>query len=583
MTATHEIQAGTAKTLTVVKTVTGAMAGYVANGKFDITVDCTGFASPVTLQLANGASDNSLRADENATCTVTETVPAGVINSGYTNLASISPAAFTVVGDQTITVSNLVESGTVAKEWMTVEKVIGGQTSEHIATNEFGMVVSCATATHPEFKLKGGQSARLEVPVGETCDITEPTVPNPNTGYRYLKAIQPSQVAVVTGTEEMVTVTNSVVPSTVIPRDFSLTNVLSGVAPATAGYNEAQSFVGSIACTGDSGLIYATNLKRGIKGSYQVGQGDTCTVTTTTKPGLGAGYTWYSETYNPTSPVAAGTTTVDMTATHTIWDASANVAIEVTKEVSGNTNANWPTTFEIKVDCGAGNVSGPSTFNLGDGGSGTHHATPGSSCTVTETAFTPTPSAIGYSYRTTITSDVVAQPTVNASSNTTDTVHTFTLGATNANVIVANTSERSDGKQRVRVTVRVGGVDATEAAKFAGVEFPVNVRCWGTNDLTQPATYNAVGNITPMGYVAFNLDDSLDDGAVTSAGDVADNVLCRVRMQDAMGTVPTPAVTGYSKFTALVAPQTSIPAPPRATGGNTQMVREVVINVVPRQ
>jgi hypothetical protein len=214
---THVIRETSARTLTVTKAVEGS--GYLG-GTFDITVTCAGKAT--LLQLADNGMD-TVEAHVGDSCTVTEAVPAGVIDTGYTNRATVSPSSFTVADDMTVAVTNTVTMGDITTAMLTVTKTVTGEGHDPLAS--FDITVTC-DGVLSTLNLKAGQSGTAEGEIGTTCAIAEPNLPAAANGYNYAANIVPSSIELLGATA--IEVTNATVLDTDTMVTVTVTHTVDG-------------------------------------------------------------------------------------------------------------------------------------------------------------------------------------------------------------------------------------------------------------------------------------------------------------------------------------------------------------------
>jgi hypothetical protein len=167
-------------TLRIAKTLSNPDGGTVP-ATFDISYDC-GTGHSGTVSVAPGSTvvaDSTLPLP--STCTVSETPPSPP--SGYSwSTPTYSPAStVTVDGDTTdvtVTVANVLSltSGSLQIQTM--------KTHKNLFTGNFTIDYSCdLTHTGSVTVAAGGSVTVPDIPVGDTCTLSEPTFPTPPAGY----------------------------------------------------------------------------------------------------------------------------------------------------------------------------------------------------------------------------------------------------------------------------------------------------------------------------------------------------------------------------------------------------------------
>jgi hypothetical protein len=384
--ATHVLDKVSTRTITISKSVAGPAkaAGYVAGGKFALSVQC-GSAPAIPLSLADGQSDSSVTATVGDTCTITEAEPsASVVRSGFTNTAVIYPSSFLVADNTAVNVVNRIENGTFPKKVLTVTKYVtaatpADKTAGLIAGSQFGIYVTCAGTTDADLTLQDGWVATVETGAGQSCAITEPVVPGANTGYQYVTnfapatTIMPSAASAKAGIDA--TVENMLAPSSVTFHQVTLSNAVIGDQMPTV-YDHDSQFTLTMTC----GAPYNYTIPMYVSDTAirQVPASTSCTMNTIAWPTItDHGYKWYVDTYSQLNPFTVSNADVTNVATHQLAPAQMRT-VTVKKTVLGGTAAG---TFSIHVGCSDGNAK---DMTLASGGTDTIQTLENSTCTVTE-------------------------------------------------------------------------------------------------------------------------------------------------------------------------------------------------------
>ncbi|MDR2244379.1 MAG: DUF5979 domain-containing protein, partial [Burkholderiales bacterium] len=372
----HDIETADTEMLTVTKTVVGDLNGYIPGGKFEITVDCNG--NVTTLSLAHGESDTAMTHDREI-CDITEAEPVvGVtILDGYFNEATISPSHFLVAADMTVEVTNRIVFGDIETALLTVTKTVKGDLTGYDPLAVFEIDISCGNQPTAILKLQAGQSGTVQAEIGSTCTVTEPDSPGAQPGYKYATSFTPREF-VVTG-DAAIEVENAVVADTATMHTLTVTNKVEGEKDLSGYDLTDKTFTVTLSC--DTGQTWTSVMAEGDISAYEVPDGATCSLVTDESqlPMLINNYDWYSHTDDLVNPVVGSQ---DVTVTHDIQVAGAKAIIvrKAVIDVSGNGYvANG--TFDITVDCG---TDGSETFPLTNGQTDTMIVPMGSQCTVTE-------------------------------------------------------------------------------------------------------------------------------------------------------------------------------------------------------
>ncbi|MDR2173120.1 MAG: hypothetical protein LBE32_02795, partial [Burkholderiales bacterium] len=387
LTVTHDIQSASKRAITVAKTVIDEGGGYntggISNGRFPITVNCTG-QQPVTLNLAH---NESAVVDTSAgeTCTVTETVPSDVINPTYYNSATISPGSFTVVGQQRVEVTNHITQHPSDAKLIVTKKVVGTSGANkgvaHDPNTIFPIAVDCATGFNGVLNLKDGDSATIEGRHLQSCVLME-NVPAANAGYQYEVSYSP-YISILEQGDNFATVENKTVTQFTDHHIVTLQNKVEGDT-TNSGFDalSVASFNTKLDCGQD--YVWETSMVAEAFAQYSVAAGRQCTLTTEAAPVLNPGYV-FVHTHTPTNGVFTVNARTEAQATHTITSSAV-----VQKTVIDETPSSYVDgKFDITVTC-----NGTSTqLSLADGESGSAVGQPGDVCTVTEA--TPDAGVIG--------------------------------------------------------------------------------------------------------------------------------------------------------------------------------------------
>jgi Domain of unknown function (DUF5979) len=179
----------------------------------------------------------------------------------------------------------------------------------------------CGTGHTGEVTIAAGGGPVLAdgaVPLGTSCTVSEPTLPDAPDGYTFgAPSFSPSATVQIDGDTPSATITvnNS------LARDTGSLHVAKMITGAPAGF--AGSFGISVACTGDGG-IYTRTISYPTPGDVTVSgipTGNTCTVSETSQSTAPTGFSW-------------GTTVITGSPTAVI-DASATREVTVTNVVTG--------------------------------------------------------------------------------------------------------------------------------------------------------------------------------------------------------------------------------------------------------
>jgi len=373
-TVTHALATSQTRKITVTKTVIDAAGGY-HGGLFDITVTCGSDVMP--MQLASGGS-MSVYATDGTDCYVEESDPAAsVIGTGNSNTYVIAPSGFTVSGhDVNVNITNRIGAGTFPNGTGTlyVTKSIGGNTAAHDPANVFGIEVDCASTPVANFDLLENQTATVQGELGQQCTISEPTIPSAAGAYRYVPNISPKKTTL--QATQLVSVQNAVVTGTYY--EVTLTNAVTGDQTPSV-YDHTGNFSLTLNC-GTPATTWTPDMHTGDESGFWVPASSSCQVSTTDYPNIHPDYTWFSDTYSPTSPFTVNGTMTE-TATHDIQPAAMRT-ITVSKTVTGGTSSS---AFSIHVVCTEGGMTiTNATLSLANGQSDKAYAPDGAVCTVTE-------------------------------------------------------------------------------------------------------------------------------------------------------------------------------------------------------
>jgi hypothetical protein len=348
----------------------------VAGGTFAVTVNCTDGVTRPVMNLANGGSAVT-QARLGSTCTITEADPgATVIGSGNTNTAVIAPSNFVVERAQTVNITNRIEAGTFPKKTLTVTKTVTGNTGAHIATNLFGIRVTCTDTTVANFNLRQNQSATVEGKLGAVCTITEPGIPTLASPWHYAPNISPSKETLLDDVD--VTVENEVTDK--VTHLVIVTNEVDGPEPDK--YNHAEKFTLVLNCAGS---VKTSSMYVGGESSYSIPDGVNCSVTTTVRPTPNLTpieYEWVNSKTVYSLGVSFVTRDFDETLTATHWlQRVGDAPVTVVKTLAGNTALYLGGTFDVTLTCASGFTE---TFPFAPTGTETRMLPIGDVCTVTE-------------------------------------------------------------------------------------------------------------------------------------------------------------------------------------------------------
>jgi hypothetical protein len=197
-TVTNPTTANPGDVVTISKTVTGDLAGYVGGSTFAITVNCNG--SQVVANLANGGSQAGPQDVPAGTqCTASEAAPPAAaagfaygtptitITGGETSPVvcnNAGPCNFVVGagGSVTVAVSNPVSAN--AGQITAFSKTVVGATGGLLPGTLFHFTLTCG-AIVVQFDLAdlGNDVGPNNIPAGTVCTIVEDSPPNPLLGF----------------------------------------------------------------------------------------------------------------------------------------------------------------------------------------------------------------------------------------------------------------------------------------------------------------------------------------------------------------------------------------------------------------
>jgi len=396
--------------VTVTKKVNSA-GGYV-NGKFDIDVACGPAGGPYTsvlpepLHLADGESGVAI-VPVGDTCTLTETVPSGVVAAGYINKATY-PSEIIVANDRAITVVNTITQNPTPPYALFVKKTVSGTTAQHNADAMFTINVKCDGDNDSKtVTLMKDEVGHVDVEAGMRCTISEPSVPatmTPNT-YKYYPNIAPEVIAKV-DSNRTVSVNNFISGDSL--GKVTLTNAVTG-DPAPSAFDNNGDFKLTLSC--GTGYSWTPSMRVGDVWSFYAPSANSCNISagaavadrpTITNPL----FQWdpSKTTYVPPSGFTVGAGVAE-TVTHSITGVTdaAYSTLVVTPLGPISTSASYAVTVTANSESG---VSQPNTAivvtvtggTLAAGGIGnfdpvTGTCTTGASgtCTMVWTSATPSP------------------------------------------------------------------------------------------------------------------------------------------------------------------------------------------------
>jgi|GEM_PF-3694107 Uncharacterized conserved protein len=326
---------GDMRDVSVQVTLTGNSTLYTSGANFEFALTCTGQGASNTTVTVTGANPymgpltgtSTVQVPEGATCIISEN-PAFAI-SGATVAPAFINGTSRLVQDptgnadiNTFEVEYYIRAGSYTTAQLTVEKVITGTTAQHVAANEFEIGIACTDqSSNPTVdttvKLYGGASTTVTAFTGDECAISEPTLPNANTGYKYAPSIVPSLINPIT-LNRTITVTNEVIDSTTDAMTLIVENTVTGEKTAS-GYVQGRNLFNGITlrCEGSITQTFVMAEAEEATLSFPGTSGPAnCTLTgvTNTNPVLNAAYA-----VNPTgySNIAASNQT--LTVEHNIY------------------------------------------------------------------------------------------------------------------------------------------------------------------------------------------------------------------------------------------------------------------------
>ncbi|HHW82943.1 MAG TPA: hypothetical protein GX743_03850, partial [Actinomycetales bacterium] len=329
----------------VTKLLSGASAGYVEHGQFQVSLDCGEDGTFAGALGANGSTRIS-QIPLGATCTVSETAdrPALVDGSYAWGGVTISPETVTIseagqVVDVTVTneITRVYGSVKVAKTLIAPDGVVDAGLAY---SGNWSCQYAADAPVTGEWSIGAGETSAVlsdQVLVGSTCTATEDTLPAPSTdpSYRWLTPVVVDASVAGSGDTAVVSVTNEVV------RDTSDVTVVKALTGATAGY------------TGGSEAAFQVNYEctyAGVDGSYAghvivaagadpvslfanqpggVPDGWTCTVSESAPEGnlADGSYAWGAVTVTPATFVVGEAEDLTVTVTNTIERVHAPVTL----------------------------------------------------------------------------------------------------------------------------------------------------------------------------------------------------------------------------------------------------------------
>jgi hypothetical protein len=384
----------------VTKTVTGAVAGYVAASTFPITVNC-GAGHTQTFPLISGGSATLSGIPGGTSCTVSEgALPAPAPNYSYgASPTSINPSLITAVAG--VTTSSIVTNTlTRLTSAITINKTVtGAPASGAPGTYNFsancgvdgtfaGAITLVGTATT-------GSSSITGIPAGAVCSVSETSVAAAPTNYVFGATPPAVPVTTTAAGPNVASFTNALTRLTsTITLNKTISGGPAGGVAATFGYTANCGTDGTF--PGSVTTAAATNT--GSSTITGVPAGATCSVAETTIPTAPTNYAW-----GATPPAAPVTTTVAGPNTASFLNTLIRQtgSLTLTKVVTGPSAGTSQVTgnFTFNVNCGAdGTFSGQIIAITGGATNSTSVASvpAGASCTVAETGTAAAPT--GYTW-----------------------------------------------------------------------------------------------------------------------------------------------------------------------------------------
>ncbi|MDR2012900.1 MAG: DUF5979 domain-containing protein [Rhodanobacter sp.] len=495
--------------LTVVKKVTGATAGYEPGSVFAITVACDNGGPTQTGAIVDGGSFTVDNIPSSATCTVTEdkgTLPAP--KPGYTYGTPVLPPP----------VGNLLPGGlswvevqnplTANPGSLTITKHVTGATPGYNLGSLFAITVACDNGgpTVTQSIADGGSFTVSAIPAGSTCTTTESAPPAPKTGYTYGNAVLPAAVTMAPGGTPSQIVLN---PLRANPGSLIVTEQVIG-----PGYLPGSTFPITVSCS--DGTVETWPFVDGESFEVRpIRAGATCYITQGELPPTSDLSYEYDIPILPAPVTTIPSEQVSVTVKNPLRQSTAELTAGVI--VTGHTAGYVPgSTFPITVNCvDASNVpvtGFPRLINLVDGADQSFTSIPlGSTCSVSQ-GTVPATTIPAYVYGTPL-----IPPSVTVQTNTPVVLQiqdpiTLTTGSliVNATVTGAVAGYVPGSTFAVTVTCDNGGPTETQfiadGTYFMVAGIPVGATCV-ISQSTQPASqqgydYGTVEVSTPIQILA---------------------------------------------------------------------------------
>ncbi|MEQ1514833.1 MAG: DUF5979 domain-containing protein, partial [Lysobacteraceae bacterium] len=377
-TITNPLTANPAS-LTITKNVTGAPATG-APGTYNFSVTCATPAATYNGTVvipANGITGTSAAISipvGSTNCAVTEgTIPTAPTNYtwGAVTYAQPAAAAATPGAVLTGTMTNPLTRNNVA---VTITKnVTGAPATGAPGTYNFSITCANPTATYPGSMTIAANgitatSAAISIPAGSTgCTILETARPGAPVNYTWGTATytQPPVTLPASGTATG-TITNPLTPNAA---GLTVTKNVTG-APATGApgtYNFSVTCA-TPAATYNGTVVIPANGTTGTSAAVSIPAGSTnCVITEGTIPTAPTNYSWGAVTY--VQPAAAalppgGSITGTMTNPLT----RNNVAVTITKNVTGAPATGAPGTYNFSITCANPTATYPGSMTIAANG-----------------------------------------------------------------------------------------------------------------------------------------------------------------------------------------------------------------------
>ncbi len=444
--------------LVLAKKLSGAPG---SGAQFTIHWDCGAFGQGDATLAADG-STKVPGIPTGTSCTVSEpTLPS---LPGFTfGTPTFSPSATVTIPSEngssvTVTTNNTVTRDVGA---LTISKTLDDGGSGF--AGDFTIHYDCGTDVGDVTVAAGASESVNGIPTGSSCTVTEPTLPNPPTGYGWATPdISGSPATISAAAPVEVGVANVLVRGV---GGLKISKTLDAAGSGFTGnftihYNCGGFDVGDVTvAAGASATVNA------------IPTGSSCTVTEPTLPTAPAGYSW------KTAVITGSPATISAAAPVEVTVANALVrdvgALKITKTLDDG-GSGFTGNFTIHYDCGGTHVG---NVTVAAGASETVNGIPtGSSCTVTEPILPTPPTGFGW-----------APPDITGSPATISV-------AVPAEVTVANVLVRGVDVLKISKTLDAAG------SGFTG-NFTIHYDCGGTDvgDVTVAAGASETVNGIPTG------------------------------------------------------------------------------------